>query len=267
MRFTNQTALVTGASSGIGAAFARELAARGANLILVARSHDKLRTLGEQLHAAHRVHVDVLTSDLSRPNAVNQLADQIGALGRPVDVLINNAGFATHGEVATADPARLHEQVQLNVTALVDLTTAFLPGMTSRKHGAIINIASTAAFQPVPHMAVYSATKAFVLSFTEAVWAEAKPAGVRVLALCPGATATAFFDVVGSTDASVGKHRSAEQVVATALRALERGVPSVIDGRVNGIVARLPRLLPRRVTLAVAERSVRPSSSRPGIID
>ncbi|MEU4644857.1 SDR family oxidoreductase [Micromonospora sp. NPDC023814] len=261
MRFTDQTALVTGASTGIGAAFARELAARGAHLILVARSRDKLQTLAEDLQATHGVRVDVLPTDLARPGAVAHLAEQVSQLGRTVDILVNNAGFATHGDVDAADPGRLHEQVQLNVTAVLDLTTTFLPAMTARRRGSIINVASTAAFQPVPHMAVYGATKAFVLSFTEALWAETRPTGVRVLAVCPGATETPFFDVVGAEEASAGKRRTPEQVVATALHALDRGVPSVVDGHANALVTRLPRLVPRRTIIAIAERTVRPRTS------
>ncbi|MEU4626308.1 SDR family oxidoreductase [Actinoplanes sp. NPDC023801] len=263
MPFTDQTALITGASTGIGAAFARDLAARGTHLILVARSKNKLDALAGELRTAHAIRVDVLPADLTRPDAVADLSDQITRLGHTVDILINNAGFATHGDLAAADPHRVHNQVQLNVSAVVDLTTVFLPAMTARRRGTIINIASTAAFQPLPHMAVYGATKAFVLSFTEALWAEAKPTGVRVLALCPGATETPFFDVVGAEEASVGKRRTPEQVVATALKALDRGVPSIVDGRANTLVTRLPRLLPRRATIAIAERSVRPRTTSP----
>ncbi|OHV74720.1 SDR family NAD(P)-dependent oxidoreductase [Pseudofrankia sp. BMG5.36] len=180
---------------------------------------------------------------------------------RPVDILVNNAGFATHGDVATADPARLTAQIRLNCIAVVELTARFLPAMTARGHGIIINVASTAAFQPVAHMAVYAATKAFVLSFTEGLWAEAKPAGVRVLAVSPGATDTPFFDVVGAEEASVGRRRTPQQVVATALRGLEKGRPSVVDGPMNKLVAGLPRTLPRPAVIRIAERSVRPDNT------
>ncbi len=260
---SGRTALVTGASSGIGAVFARELAARGADLVLVARSRDKLETLAAELVAQRGVGVDVVPVDLGRPGAGAELAAGVEALGRTVDVLVNNAGFATHGDVASADLPRLLEQVQVNCTAVVDLTARFLPGMTARGRGTIINVASTVAFQPVPHMAVYGATKAFVLSFTEALWAEARPAGVDVIAICPGATETPFFDVVGAEEASAGRRRTPEQVVATTLRGLRQGRPSVVDGRSNTVVSRLPRILPRRTVLAVAERTVRPRDRRP----
>ncbi|WP_432840136.1 SDR family NAD(P)-dependent oxidoreductase [Dactylosporangium sp. CA-092794] len=259
MHLADQTALITGASSGLGAAFARELAARGAHLILVARSRDKLEALAARLRAADRVRVDVLPADLTRPDAVTRLGAQVDALGRGVDILINDAGFGTYGDVIAADPVRLHDQVQLNVAALLDLTRTYLPGMTARGRGVIINVASLSAFQPMPHMAVYAATKAFVLSFTEALWTETRPSGVRVLALCPGPTATPFHAATGSEDGSFGKHRTPEQVVATALRALDRDVPSVVDGRFNAFNSRLSGLLPRRLTLAIVERAMRPS--------
>jgi short-subunit dehydrogenase len=261
MEFVGQTALITGASTGIGAVFAHQLAARGARLILVARSEDRLRTLAADITAAHGVTVDVLPADLSRPGAAEDLADRVATLGATVDVLVNNAGFATHGDVEHADPARLLEQVQLNCAAVVDLTTRFLPGMTARRRGAIINVASTAAFQPIAHMAVYSASKAFVLSFTEALWSEAKPRGVKVMALCPGATETPFFTVVGADEASFGKRRTPEQVVATALRGLAKGKPSIVDGRANALLARFQRFLPHRVVLSIAERTVRPRNA------
>lgn len=258
MNFTGQTALVTGASTGIGAVYARELAARGANLILVARSEDKMQTMAAELRAAHGRRVDVLAADLAQPGAADNLAQRVSALGLTVDVLVNNAGFGSHGDVVTTDPARLTGQVQLNCLAMVDLTSRFLPAMTARGRGTIVNVASTAAFQPIPHMAVYAATKAFVLSYTEALWAETKPTGVSAIAICPGATETPFFDVMGSDEASVGKRRTPEQVVATTFKGLRRGIPSVVDGRLNALVAHLPSLLPRRMIIGIAERAVRP---------
>jgi len=262
MKLAGETALITGASSGVGTAFAHELAAQGADLILVARNADRLRALAAEITATHRVRVDVLPTDLSRAGAGEDIAAQIATLGRSVDVLVNNAGFATHGDVEHADPARLLEQIQLNCAAVVDLTTRFLPAMTARRHGAIVNVASTAAFQPIAHMAVYAASKAFVLSFTEALWGEARPRGVDVIAICPGATETAFFEVVGAEEASFGKRRTPEQVVATTLRGLTRGRPSVVDGRANTMVANGQRFLPHRAVLRLAERTVRPRAAR-----
>lgn len=256
-----QTALITGASSGIGAAFTRELSRRGVHLILVARDHAKLEALAARCRTEDRVRVEVLATDLTRLDAVVRLGEKIDALGHDVDVLINSAGFGVHGDVVDADPGRLHDQSQLNVTALVDLTRAYLPGMTGRGRGVIVNLASLSAFLPLPHMAAYAATKAFVLSFTDALWVETRHSGVRVLALCPGPTDTPFHAATGSDDGSFGKHRSPEQVVDTAFRAMERDVSRVVDGRLNTVNSHLARLLPHRITLALGERSMRPADS------
>jgi short-subunit dehydrogenase len=257
-----QTALITGASSGIGAAFTRELSQRGVHLILVARDRAKLEALAARCRTVDQVRVDVLATDLTRPDAVVRLGEEIDALGHDVDVLINSAGFGVHGDVVDADPGRLHDQSQLNVTALVDLTRACLPGMSARGRGVIINLASLSAFLPLPHMAAYAATKAFVLSFTDALWMETRRSGVRVLALCPGPTDTPFHAATGSAEGSFGKHRSPEQVVRTAFRGLERDVSQVVDGRLNAINSRLAKILPHRVLLALGERSMRPRTPR-----
>src|SRR5258708_6750191 len=171
MDYKGQRALVTGASSGIGAAFARELASRGANVVLVARSRDKLTALATQLRAEFGVTADVAVADLAEPSAANQLASQLSSHGLQIDVLINNAGFGLFDLLHEADGAVLAEMIQVNVAALVDLTRLYLSAMLERDRGVIINVGSTAAFQPVPYMAVYRATKAFLLSFTEALWA------------------------------------------------------------------------------------------------
>ena len=254
-----QTALITGASSGIGEVFTRELARRGVHLILVARNRDRLEALAARCRTRNGVRVDVLATDLARPDAVRRLAEKIDGLGHPVDILVNSAGFGVHGDVVGADPVRLHDQSELNVTALVDLTRVCLPGMTARGNGVIINLASLSAFLPLPHMAAYAATKAFVLSFTEALWVETRHSGVRVLALCPGPTDTPFHAATGSGDGSFGRRRSPEQVVGSALRAVQLGVPRVVDGRLNRVSSQLARFLPHRLTLALGERSMRPA--------
>lgn len=192
--------------------------------------------------------------------AVAELAAEITRRELDIDVLVNNAGFGTHGDLADADPAQIHDEVTLNVSALTDLTTTYLPAMTRRRSGVIVNIASTAAFQPVPHMAVYAATKAYVLSLTEALWWEAKRDGVQVLAVCPGPTETNFFDIAGES-AAVGRFRQPKQVVDSAFRALDRGRPSVVDGTANRLQTLAPRFVSRRTTLAVAERATRESQS------
>jgi short-subunit dehydrogenase len=262
MDFKGSCAVVTGGSSGIGEIFARELAERGANLVLVARSQDKLEALALELRGSFPVSVEVVACDLSEPGAGTRLAAQLAERGLQIDVLVNNAGFGMFGQLHDADPARTSQQVQLNVAALTELTCALLPQMRARDHGAIINVASTAAFQPLPYMAVYGATKAYVLSFTEALWAETRGTGVRVTALCPGATDTAFFDTA-SDHASIGRRMAPEQVVAAAFNALERRRCSVTPGLVNRLLATTPRLAPRQTVARISERTMRPKTSTP----
>lgn len=241
------TALVTGASSGLGEEFARQLAARGADLVLVARRLDRLQALADQLRDEHGTTVTVLASDLSVPGAADALAQTLAERGVEVHSLVNNAGFATRARFEDEDPARIHEEVSLNVTALVDLTRAFYPHMLRDGRGLLVNVASTGAYQPVPLMAVYGATKAFVLSFTEALWFEARGSGLRVLALSPGATRTEFFDVAGE-EAQVGRMQTSEEVVRLALDTLDRRdpPPSVVSGRANRATVVASRLLSRR---------------------
>jgi uncharacterized protein len=256
-QFDGMRSLVTGASSGIGEVFARELAARRSDLVLAARTQEKLESLAAELRSSAGVAVQVIAIDLAEPGAGRRLADQLRRSGLQIDVLINNAGFGLHAPMREADPDRLSQQVQLNVAALTDLTAALLPGMLERDRGAIVNVASTAAFQPVPYMAVYGATKAYVLSFSEALWAETRSTNVRVTALCPGATDTSFFAVAGE-DAQVGRRMTPEQVVAAAFRALERRRPSVVTGLQNRMVANSGRLAPRAMVARIAERTMRP---------
>lgn len=256
--------LITGASSGIGAEFARQFAARGHDLVVVARSAARLEDLAAQLRAAHGVDVTVVAMDLSLPTAAGDLWEQTNDLGLEVDVLVNNAGFGTHCDVADADPARLEDAIELNCRTLVGITARYLPRMRAGGHGTIINIASTAAFQPLPRMAVYGASKAFVLSFTEALWAEEREHGIRVLAVCPGLTDTPFFELAGEAAASAASGsaakaltRTPQQVVDHTLRALSGDKPSFVDGVANAFVARVvTRVLPKRLVVAVSGRLV-----------
>lgn len=250
-------ALVTGASSGIGRSFAQRLAAAGADVVLVARRADELEALARDLRARHSVNVAVFAHDLNATDAAETLVARLDEANLTVDILINNAGLGIHGDVGTASLQTATTQVAVNVNSLTALSSLLLPGMLARGRGTIINVASTAAFQPVPHMAVYAASKAYVLAFTRALWSETRGTGVDVLALCPGATDTAFFDTAGDA-ASVGSRRTPEQVVDTALRALRRGKPSVVDGRANAFVSWLAPRMPERLALQIAERSVRP---------
>ncbi|MFJ4210935.1 SDR family NAD(P)-dependent oxidoreductase [Paenarthrobacter sp. NPDC089675] len=258
MTYSGTTALITGASSGLGAEFASRFAARGANLVLVARRADRLEDLGQQLRAKHGVSVTVLPMDLGQSGAGRALAAELSGRGITVDTLVNNAGFGTRRPLVEEDPDVIASEIALNVSALVDITRAFLPGMLASGKGALVNVASTAAFQPIPGMAVYGATKAFVLSFTEAVAHETKGSDLRVLALCPGATRTEFFEVLGSESAAVGAMQSSAQVVETALKALGGNTTpaSVVSGWANRVAAGFAQRLPRALTVAIAARAV-----------
>ena len=254
MEFNDVTALVTGASGGIGEEFAIQLAQRGANLILVARRADKLSALRDTLLARHPgIVVDVLAADLAVPGSGAELASGVSELGRTVDVLVNNAGIGLHGDFVGQDPDANAGQIQLNCGTLVDLTARFLPPMVQRRRGVVINVASTAAFQPTPGMAVYGATKAFVLSYTEALWQECKGTGVTILALCPGATETEFFERTGEQFLTDGRQTS-KQVVDTAFTALGKSSPTVVSGLRNNLLAAGYRITPRKLMLTVSER-------------
>ncbi|GMU01169.1 SDR family oxidoreductase [Corallococcus caeni] len=256
--YAGHRALVTGASSGLGEVFARELAARGMDLILVARSEERMRALAAELSKAHGVQAEVIALDLGREGAGRELHARCQEKGLRVDLLINNAGFGMHGAFDAAPFARQHEQVMLNVTSLADTSHLFLPDMLARGVGGILNVASIAGFQPVPYMAIYGATKAFVLSFTEALSEETRERGVRVLALCPGPVRTAFFDVVGTQQAAVGPMATAEEVVLRGLKALDQGRASVVPGWRNWLQANLTRFTPRWLGLRVAGGMMKP---------
>jgi short-subunit dehydrogenase len=257
MNIENSTALITGSSGGIGEEFAVQMAKRGVNLILVARREDKLAQLRDRLlQSRPGLTIDIITADLSIPGSAADLAARVGALGRQVDILVNNAGVGQHGEFATQSVESNSAQIHLNCVTLVELTALFLPPMTRARRGLIINVASTAGFQPTPGMAVYGATKAFVLSFTESLWQETKASGVRVFALCPGATETEFFARTGQDFMTSGRQTS-EQVVSTAMAAIDKSTPTVISGWRNAVVASGYRLAPRRLMLPIAQRFVK----------
>lgn len=256
MTFAPTRSLITGASSGIGAEFARSLAARGSDLVLVARRTDRLQTLADELIAANGIRAEVVGADLAEEGVGAALRARIDG---PIELLVNNAGFGAHGLLTGADIATLDRLIAVDIRALVELTHAFLPELIERGHGGILNIASTAAYQPLPGMATYGAAKAFVLNFTEAIWKEAQPHGVKVTALSPGATESEFFDVVGTEDAAIGAKQTAQQVVATGLRALDRRStpPSVISGGRNAFTAVSTRFAPTRVVVGMAARLMR----------
>lgn len=255
-------ALITGASSGIGKCYAQFLAATGRNLVLTARRADALAALGRSLESAHGIRTLSVPKDLSVPTSAAEIYREVTAQGIEVDLLINNAGFGEYGLIHEVSLESNQRMIQLNVVALAALTQSFLEPMVTRKRGTIINVASTAAFQPLPYMATYAATKAFVLSFTEALWAEYRHRGVRVLAVCPGATDTEFFDHHSSPDAAVvGAKETPEAVVRQTFQALAKDAPSVITGSfTNRFLANLSRLLTRKRAVLTAEKVMAPKS-------
>ena len=248
------TALVTGASGGIGAEFARRLAPDH-DVVIVARSADRLEQVRAELVAARASgSFTAVVADLSTPEGVETVLAAVG--DRTIDVLVNNAGVGSHGAFAESDPAAVQAQLHLNCSQVVALTRALLPGMVARRRGTVVNVASTAAFQPIPTMAVYGATKAFVLSFSEALHAEVRGSGVTVTALCPGATETGFFAATGSDFLTSGR-QTPEQVVTAALRAVRRRRAVVVSGLGNAIGAQAHRFLPRRLVTAASALIVR----------
>ncbi|TXS48228.1 SDR family NAD(P)-dependent oxidoreductase [Streptomyces sp. t39] len=254
----NSTALVTGASSGLGAEFAAQLAARGHDVILLARSASRLAALAERLTAEHGIRAHVVVQDLAEPDAGRRVAGELADRSLTVDLLVNNAGFGTCGRFEEIAGARDHDQLMVNVVALVDLTHELLPGMLERGGGSVVNVASNAAFQPSPYFAVYGAAKAFVLNFGLALREEYRGRGIRVLTLCPGPVETAFFDTIGTRRAAVtGSMTTPEPVVRAALRALERDRGYVAPGLGNALTAHLAPRRPRTLVAAIAERITR----------
>jgi short-subunit dehydrogenase len=255
-----KTTLITGASSGIGEEFARQLAARGENVALVARSEAKLRALCDELGRTHKVDAQYVVQDLAEDGAAAKLYAETKRRGLSVETLINNAGFGAMGDFANLDVERALQMIDLNVKALTALAFYYLAPMRERRSGTIINVASTAAFQGVPYMAVYAATKAFVLSLSEALWEENRAYNIHVMALCPGVTETNFFEAAQS-----GKGRppmrvaqTPKEVVETALRGLKRGRSHVISGWANYFMTEAERLAPRSLVARVVGKAMRP---------
>ncbi len=250
-------ALVTGASMGLGAEFARLLASEGFDLVVTARSGDRLAALKKEIEGLHGARVHIVVQDLVDPRAPIAIHDDVRANGIEVDVLINNAGFGMYGMFYTSDLQTELEMIQVNMTALVHLTKLFVRDMVARGNGRIMNVASTAAFQPGPLQSVYYASKAFVLSFTEAIANELRGTGVTATALCPGPTPTEF-----QKRANVGKVRglklmmrvNPDVVVRAGYRGMMRGKPVVVPGALNNFIIFLLRLFPRRMVTAVVRR-------------
>ncbi|MDR3649377.1 MAG: SDR family oxidoreductase [Acidimicrobiales bacterium] len=246
------TALVTGASSGIGADLARELAARGHGLTLVARREDKLKALAAELHDRKGVRTEVVALDLTDPTARGGLPATLAERGLSVDVLVNNAGFSTTGPVYRSDREREMAMIRTDVEAVVDLCSIFLPGMVERGRGAVLNVASTAAFQPLPGQAGYGASKAFVLSYSRSVRAELRGTGVTLTVLCPGPVRTEFAETAGFTteesESSLPEIMwlPAAEVARVAVAGLEQGKVVVIPGLANRVGAQFARHAPHQ---------------------
>ena len=250
------TTLITGASAGLGEAFATALAARGDTLILTARRTDRLDALAVRLRADHGVAVTVFSADLADPAAPAQLLADIAAAGLSVDLLVNNAGFGARGDFAALDGAMQAGMIDLNCRALVALSHGVLPAMIARGSGGILNVASIAAFQPGPWMSVYYATKAFVLSFSEGLHEEVKAHGVHVSALCPGPTRTEFADVAGMADSTLFQRFASDvdAVVRDGLAAIATNRAVAVSGRVNAVAASGVRFMPRGIARRIAGR-------------
>jgi short-subunit dehydrogenase len=258
-------AVITGASSGFGAIFADLLATRGLSLLLAGRDELRLSAVVQQVRQiAPDVDVEWLAGDLGTESGVDALVARLE--GRVVDVLVNNAGFGTYGRFSELDAGREHDLVAVNVDALVRLTHVVLPGMLARGRGGILNVASTIAFQPGPYQATYGASKAFVLSFSQALWAETRGSGVTVTALCPGPTRTGFVDALGSdvSHTAVYRHLAApEPVAAAGLRAMDQGRAVVVPGWRNRVAATAGRITPGSLSALISGRMLRPAAATP----
>jgi short-subunit dehydrogenase len=255
----NNFALITGASGGIGECFARALAARGRNLILVARSKDKLEILKAELEKKHSGKVEIIAQDLSVDGAARHLVAILSERGLAVDLLVNNAGFGAHGQFWKLPLDRQAQMLRLNITTLTELTYLLLPAMVERRRGGVINVSSTASFQPVPYSSVYAATKAYVTSFSMGIAEEVAEYGVKVLALCPGGTATNFFEAGEFSKIDfLGGLQSPEEVVEAGLRAFEKGRSLAVARFMNRVMIFAQRLVPRRFAAREAGKLFRP---------
>jgi uncharacterized protein len=259
-RWRGKWALVTGASAGIGWELARQLAEGGANLVLTARRRDRLDKLASELAAKNGIRAETIAADLGRPEAPGEIYAFTAAKGIEIELLVNNAGFGAYGPFYQANLSRQLEMVQVNCSAVVHLTRLYLPAMVQRRHGDILILASTAAFQAVPFIAVYAATKGFDLMFAEALAEEVRPRGIHVCALCPGSTATEFHDVAGSPSHAIRREETAEKVARVGLEALAKGKSYVISGAVNYLGAHTQRLVPRGVVTRAAAKLFAPKN-------
>ena len=257
--YNDRWALITGASSGIGAEFARQLAGRGMHLILAARRKDMMTELATDLNTRHGTRCHIVAIDLADPEASRRLFEELRRLQVEVELLVNNAGTGLIGQIQSTSPEDVRKLLNVNLMTLADLTYRVLPGMITRGHGAIINMSSQAAFQPVAFMAAYAASKSFILHFSEALWAEVRSRGVTVTAVCPGVTRTDFFDKAGAPG-WLEKHTSVTpaKVVRSALRAMEKRRQYIVTGWKNYFLTLLVRFMTRRTAVNESKRYFRP---------
>jgi short-subunit dehydrogenase len=251
LNFENTTILITGASSGIGKEFAKQLASKGANLILTARTHSDLINLAEELESEHtNIWIKTIPADLSELNGSRKLFEKINDLDLSVDYLINNAGFGKFSEFSGESFETYHKMLMLNINALVELTHLCLPTMINKNSGGVINVASIGSFQPLPYQTVYGASKAFVLSFSEALTGELLDTNIRVMALCPGTTESRFMENANA-DTSNMNLAPASKVVSSALTAYTKNKMYTVSGTINYLVSLIPRLVSRKRTVKI----------------
>jgi len=260
-RWTKKWALITGASAGIGWAFAEQLAAGGTNLVLTARRAGRLQNLAADLSSRFGVQVEVFPADLTRPDAPAAIHTFTTRKEISVELLVNNAGFGAFGYIQEIPESRLLEMIQVNCLAVVHLTRLYVQEMVGRRHGDILILASTAAFQPVPYNSVYAATKAFDLIFAEGIAEEVRRFGVRVCALCPGPTTTEFQQVAEQPDRMFKVSETADKVARVGLKALAKGKSYVISGAMNKLMMEFERVTSRRFVARMAGRMMRPIDS------
>jgi len=251
-------ALVTGASAGIGKALAAELAAGGTNLVLTARRRERLQELATQLSSEHKINAEIFEADLAKTSAPEEIFLFTKEKGIAVELLVNNAGFGQYGELSSVEPQRLLGMVQVNCGAVLHLTRLYLPDMIARRSGDVLIVASTVAFQAVPYISTYAATKAFDLFLAEGLAEEMKPHGIHVCALCPGTTESEFHDAAGHPAHARRRSETAEKVARTGLHALVSGKSYVISGLANYLGAHSQRLVTRRTVTRIAATMMRP---------
>jgi short-subunit dehydrogenase len=260
-KYRNQWSLITGATAGIGLELAKLLASAGSNLVLTARRTDRLNQIASDLASAHKIKVETVAADLTKPNAATEIFNFTTAKNLEIELLINNAGFGAFGYAHEIPAEKMLEMIQVNCSAVVQLTRLYTPAMVSRGHGDVMILASLASFQPVPFNSVYAATKAFDLIFAESIAEELRPKGVHVCALCPGSTNTEFQKVADQPDRVFRSAETAEKVARVGLEATAAGKSYVISGFMNNVMKESQRLAPRSLVAKMAGNMMRPDKA------